>query len=380
MVVFSFPYSKGFCSYNFGYFFETLYMAALSGLHCPIDIKDGYFDDFETGFFFSHDYWLDVRNDEPANPGLQIIRYTPYQSWSSPWFDLRVFYVRISNFEVDDSTPEYLTLNHIPLSPDTLLEVNGTRSSIFSDGVSSLLRRDRVDKKSEEATFVSTDSIRLTGSVKFEVFDKEDLILSGALEISNSNGFIGESKTNAKQWSMNCESEITAGTAFLKGKQIVGSELPPPTIEVYVAGCFSGTPIILTKTLQLSFRKKHNRKGALDSIPEYETTECQKNVPSSLDLQAGVAKQSLHIVMLWAVLQGYGDVANSMFNSSFVMAAHMLPLLKHVSCYKKGPFLFNDGCLDRQTESYPHCVMGNMTLGLNSEPYGGLPAYVGPTL
>lgn len=226
-----------------------------------------------------------VRNDEPANPGLQIIRYTPYQSWSSPWFDLRVFYVRISNFEVDDSTPEYLTLNHIPLSPDTLLEVNATRSSIFSDGVSSLLRRDRVDKKSEEATFVSTDSIRLTGSVKFEVFDKEDLILSGALEISNSNGFIGESKTNAKQWSMNCESEITAGTAFLKGKQIVGSELPPPTIEVYVAGCFSGTPIILTKTLQLSFRKKHNRKGALDSIPEYETTECQKNVPSSLDLQ-----------------------------------------------------------------------------------------------
>lgn len=123
-----------------------------------------------------------------------------------------------------------------------------------------------------------------------------------------------------------------------------------------------------------------------------------------------MAKQSLHIVMLWAVLQGYGDVANSMFNSSFVMAAHMLPLLKHVSCYKKGPFLFNDGCLDRQTESYPHCVMGvwaghkvmvvildlrflfsvslfslsmfcqNMTLGLNSEPYGGLPAYVGPTL
>lgn len=51
-----------------------------------------------------------------------------------------------------------------------------------------------------------------------------------------------------------------------------------------------------------------------------------------------MAKQSLHIVMLWAVLQGYGDVANSMFNSSFVMAAHMLPLLKHVSCYKKAHF------------------------------------------
>lgn len=225
-----------------------------------------------------------VRNDLPANPGLQIIKYAPLKSWSSPWFDLRVFYVRISNFEVDDSTPEFLTLNHIPLSPHTLLEVNGTRSSIYSDGVSSLLRRDRVDKKSEEATFVSTDNIRLTGSVKFEVFDKEDLILSGALEMSNSNGFVGEMKNNSKHWSISCESELTAGTAFLKSKQTVSSELPPPTIEVYVAGCFSGTPIILTKTLQLSLRKKHNRKGALDSIPEYESTECQKNVPSSHDL------------------------------------------------------------------------------------------------
>lgn len=76
MVVFSFPYSKGFCSYNFGYFFETLYMAALSGLHCPIDIKDGsvrkkvlwvssffafiifHFSDHKNVLFFIHLYNL----------------------------------------------------------------------------------------------------------------------------------------------------------------------------------------------------------------------------------------------------------------------------------------------------------------------------------
>ncbi|XP_015884673.2 uncharacterized protein At1g01500 [Ziziphus jujuba] len=227
-------------------------------------------------------------NGEVADPGLQIIRYSPYvpcNKLSSPWLDLRVFYVRICNFKFDDSTPEFLTLNHIPLSPDTILEINGAKSSIYSDGVSSLLRRDRVDKNSDEATFVSTDSIRLTGSVKFDVFDKEDLILLGVLQMSNSNGFIGESKNNVKQWSMNCESEITAGTGFLKGKHIGGPELTSPTIEVYVAGCFSGTPIILTKTLQLSFRKKHSRKGMLDAIPEYETTECQKDVSPELDLQ-----------------------------------------------------------------------------------------------
>lgn len=225
-------------------------------------------------------------NGEAANSNLQIIRYSPFQpcnKFSSSWFDLRVFYVRISNVQVDASTPEFLTLNHIPLSPDTLLELNGVRSSMYSDGVSSFLRRDRVDKKSEEATFVSTDSIRTTGSVKFEVFDKEDLILSGVLEMSNTNGFVGESKGNVKRWSMNCEPEITAGSGFLRGKHNAGTELP--TIEIYVTGCFLGTPIILTKTLQLSYRKKHIRKGMLDSIPEYETTESPKNVSPKHDLQ-----------------------------------------------------------------------------------------------
>lgn len=232
-------------------------------------------------------------NGEATDRSLQIIKYSPYQPFiklSLPWFDLRVFYVRVSNFQVDDSTPEFLTLNHIPLSPDTLLEVNGARSSIYSGGVSSLLRRDRVDKKFEEATFVSTDSIRLTGSVKFEVFDKEDLILSGVLEMSNSNGFVGESKNNVKRWSMNCESEISAGTGFLKGKHIIVPEFPLPTIEVYVAGSFAGSPIILTKTLQLSFRKKHNRKGLLDAIPEYETTESEKPASPGFDWQVRLLK------------------------------------------------------------------------------------------
>ncbi|KAG6624868.1 uncharacterized protein At1g01500 [Carya illinoinensis] len=225
-----------------------------------------------------------LSNGESANHSLQIIRYQPCINLSSPWFDLRVFYVRISHFHVDDSTPEFLSLNHIPLSPDTVLEVNGARSSSYSDGVCSLLRRDRVDKKSEDATFVGTDSIRLTGSVKFEVFDKEDLILSGVLEMSNSNGFMGELINSTKRWNMNCEPVITAGAGFLKGKQLGGPEFSTPTMEVYVAGCFSGTPIILTKTLQLSFRKKHNRNGMLDVIPEHETTESHKNM-SPEDLQ-----------------------------------------------------------------------------------------------
>lgn len=225
-----------------------------------------------------------LSNGKPADPGLQIIRHPSYQSCgklSLSWFDIRVFYIRISNFMVDDSTPEILTLNHIPLSPDTLLEVNGKRCSVHSEGASCFLRRDRVDKKAEEATFVSTDSIRLTGSVNFEVSYKDDLFLSGTLEMANIN----DSQNCLRRWSMNCESVMSAGTGFLKGKHIVGSESLSPTIEVYVTGCFSGTPIILTKTLQLNHRKKHHRKGMLDSIPEHDTSEQHKEVSSEHDLQ-----------------------------------------------------------------------------------------------
>ncbi|KAK4387519.1 hypothetical protein Sango_2358500 [Sesamum angolense] len=231
-------------------------------------------------------------NGNLTDPGLQIIRHPSYQSscrFSLCWFDIRVFYVRISNFMVDDSTPECLTLNNIPLKPDTVLEVNGTRCSTDSEGISCILRRDRVDKKSEESTFVSTDSIRLTDSVKFEVFHQQDLVISGVLEMSGANGFVGESNDVGKKWSMNCESVTCAGVGFLKGKQVTGSESLSPTIEVYVAGCFSGTPIILTKTLQLSPRKKH-RKAMLDSIPEYDASESHQDAASGHDFQVAEYK------------------------------------------------------------------------------------------
>lgn len=227
-----------------------------------------------------------LSNGKPADPALQIIRHPAYQPYSKlVWLDIRVFYVRISNFMVDDSTPECLTLNHIPLSPDTLLEVNGARCAIYSEGASCILRRDRLDKKSEEATFVSTDSIRLSGSVKFDVFHKEDLVLSGVLEMSCREGFTSEYNGNARKWSMNCETVMSAGAGFLKGKQIIGSESSSPTIEVYVAGCFLGTPVILTKTLQFNHRKKPNRKVMLDSIPEYDTSVSNKYDGSRADLQ-----------------------------------------------------------------------------------------------
>ncbi|XP_062093246.1 uncharacterized protein At1g01500-like isoform X2 [Humulus lupulus] len=221
----------------------------------------------------------------PSDNGLMPGSHHPHKpKVSLPWLDLKVFYVRISRCVLDDSTPEYLTLNHVPLDPDTLLEVNGVRTSIYSDGETTLLRRDRLDKKSEEVTFVSTDNIRITGSVKFEVIDKDVLLLSGVLDLCNSNGFPRESN-HGQRWIMDCESNIIVGTGFLKGKQLMAADTASPTIEVYIAGSFFGTPLILTKTLQLCSKKKHTRMALLDSIPEYETTQDQKEAPSRLALQ-----------------------------------------------------------------------------------------------
>ncbi|KAK2398405.1 Erythronate-4-phosphate dehydrogenase family protein [Trifolium repens] len=222
----------------------------------------------------------DTSSSSCNGKSLQIIEYSPYDescmklSFSLSWFDARVFYVRVSGIQVNESTPQFLNLHHIPLSPDTLLEVNGVRSNMNNDvGDSSILRRDRIDKKSEQITFVNTDSIRLNGSMKFEVCDKDQCILSCVLQMNNDNN-------DKRFWSMNCETErTTSNSGFFKGKHVGVSELPCPEIEVYVAGCFSGTPIILTRTLQFNCKKKHNRKlGMLDVIPEYETTESKKDV------------------------------------------------------------------------------------------------------
>ncbi|XP_051150871.1 uncharacterized protein At1g01500-like [Andrographis paniculata] len=199
------------------------------------------------------------------------------------WLDVRVFYVRITNFTADDSSPESLTLRHFPASPETVVEVNGARCAMDSDAMSCTLRKDRVDKESEEATFITTDSIRVSGGVRFHVFDREDLVISGALEMSDDNGFSVESTTKsnaAKKWVMKCES----ATGLLKGKRITRVEPVSPTIEVYVAGSFSGTPLILTKTLVISPRKKH-RKVALRPIPEYDHDDSDNNEagPESLE-------------------------------------------------------------------------------------------------
>lgn len=190
-----------------------------------------------------------------------------------PWLDLRVFYVRVSQCVIDDSTPEFLTLNHMPLSRDTLLEVNGVRANTYSSPISALLRRDRLDRRSEEATFVSTDVIRMTGSAKFEVVVEDVIVLSGIIELCRSdvNGSVREAEGHGHGWSMRCESDLVPGCGFMKGSRSLGS----PSIDVYVTGTFIGNPIILTNTFQLS--SPRNRTGN-SFMQDYNSDERYQNM------------------------------------------------------------------------------------------------------
>ncbi|XP_051144828.1 uncharacterized protein At1g01500-like isoform X2 [Andrographis paniculata] len=211
------------------------------------------------------------KNDDDA---LQLAIYRSPPPFTGGCLEIRLFYVRIAPCTVD-AIPDHLTLRHLRRELGVFLELNGVRTP-SSDVVLIALRRDRVDKDSSEVTYVSTDSVKISGPVEFEVCEEEeegkdsDLILCGSVHRADaatgwSNGSSLETESRSG-WSMDCYTATNARSTFFQPKIGIGS----PSIEVYIAGCCSGAPIILTKTVLVSPRRKILRPGMLDAIPEDE--------------------------------------------------------------------------------------------------------------
>ncbi|CAF1923389.1 BnaC05g00510D [Brassica napus] len=189
----------------------------------------------------------------------------------SAWLEVRLFYVRIAPCFVEN-VPDSLTLRHPRRETGASLEVNGVRVPPLQTA-SLKLRRDRVDRESSEVTYVSTEAVRVTGCVDFEVYDKEEMVLCGNLDriegAWSNNGTVSDAKTG---WGMDCYvamrngSGSSSSSAFFRPKLGVSS----PSVEVYIAGCCGGVPVILTKTIQASPRRKVARHVTLDAIPEDE--------------------------------------------------------------------------------------------------------------
>ncbi|EPS72200.1 hypothetical protein M569_02561, partial [Genlisea aurea] len=177
--------------------------------------------------------------------------------FSAGCLEIRLFYVRIVPCAMDN-LPEHLILRHLRREPGVLFDINGARIP-SSDEASITLRRDRVDRDSSEATYVTTDSLKLSGPVEFEVCEDSNLFLCGSLENDLRTG-----------WSMDCfvANGVTANGPSKFFQPRLG--LSSPSVEVYIAGCCSGSPVILTKTISVTPRKKLSRQGMLDAIPEDE--------------------------------------------------------------------------------------------------------------
>ncbi|XP_057454687.1 uncharacterized protein At1g01500 isoform X2 [Lotus japonicus] len=213
--------------------------------------------------------------------------------------EIRLFYVRISPCVVD-SVPDYLTLCHPHREIGVSIVINGSAVPGSKAPSPLTLRRDRVDKESAEVTYVSTDSVRLTGGAEFEVYEKEGLFLCGSLERLDADWGSGSG------WTMDCHlatGSIGSGSsAFFRPKLGVSA----PSIEVYVAGCCSGVPVILSKTIQMSPRRRVPRHFTLDAIPEDEEmmTEKENGVRNGLIPLPKLQVSLLGVVRLypWLVL------------------------------------------------------------------------------
>ncbi|WVZ17743.1 hypothetical protein V8G54_010725 [Vigna mungo] len=202
---------------------------------------------------------MDQKEEEPITPLNTFSSLT-----HSACLEIRLFYVRISPCLVD-SLPDHLALCHAPRHAAVSLVVNAAPVPASSPATI-LLHRGRVDRHAAEVTYVATDTVSLSGSADFEVYENDALFLCGSLERLDSEWRNG----SGSGWGMDCH--VAAGcvgsgcSAFFRPRLGVSA----PSIEVYVAGCCSGVPVILNKTIQMSPRRRVPRHATLDAIPEDE--------------------------------------------------------------------------------------------------------------
>eukprot|EP00250_Pteridium_aquilinum_P008532 c18021_g1_i1 orf=258-1223(+) len=237
-----------------------------------------------------------------------------------PGLDVRVFYVRVSCCSLEDA-PETLTIKYGPRPVSSTFEINGSRVPTTDEPIL-ILRRDRVDTESSEATYVSTDRLRTTGSLSFEVCHKEETLICGAME--NTEAWLDEqgidrigavgtlSKRYKAGWVMECTCAISSpACVFLRRRgDSMNVSMSLPQMEVYVAGRYSGAPVVLTQTVELVVRRKLGRRNTLDAIPEVEELERSSSNSTLADLASQVEEHSFYQELdskRAVLLGGYGQ-------------------------------------------------------------------------
>lgn len=222
------------------------------------------------------------------------------------WLDVRVIYVRVSACPVeDDLWPEILQFRCPPREITTELELNGARVAAQEE-VHLFLKRDRVDSESSEATYVSTDRLRVGGTLVYGVSYDGESILDGVLNKSEPGGRAGkghdglppgdqavvtQSQCLRLGWTLDASCTVGAGgCVFLRAKHDYKTLLSPSTAEVCIVGRFLGSPVILTDTVTLNARRRNVQKAALGAIAESDEGRnglSHDSSPCSTDEEAG---------------------------------------------------------------------------------------------
>eukprot|EP00475_Leptophrys_vorax_P036800 TRINITY_DN6275_c0_g1_i1.p1 TRINITY_DN6275_c0_g1~~TRINITY_DN6275_c0_g1_i1.p1 ORF type:complete len:367 (-),score=-4.77 TRINITY_DN6275_c0_g1_i1:437-1492(-) len=254
---------------------------------------------------------------------------TPTQQ-PSGWLDVKVIYARISAHNIINSSSDYLAVSCPPRDISSELEVNGARRSPSED-LQLTLRKDRADSESAEATFVSTDKLRLRRSLAFSVVHEGEHLVAGSLvyrpkskptalgdphgfpavpnytgyqnfdnpNSDSSNGYSNSGSYNYSssnlspfppsetggQWVLECScTTSSAWSGFVvRSVQELSDHAIQPALELCIVGNCDGAPVMLTETVQLTARRKNHWKGELDAIPETEEGERLGNAMAPLD-------------------------------------------------------------------------------------------------
>lgn len=182
------------------------------------------------------------------------------------WLDLKVFCIKLnaSGFSKNVQIPESLTLHFLPRSNAVALEINERRFHPSSSAFLTL-QRNRVEEKSkDEIIYVGTDTIRTSDNLCFEVYLRDEPLIFGTLEKKQE---FGEDLMPETTWTVDCSSRLEYSS------KLSCDTFSISTVDVYISGRISGSPIILTQTLQLLPRRKRVHHCTLDVIPEGNETE-----------------------------------------------------------------------------------------------------------
>eukprot|EP01018_Ginkgo_biloba_P021335 Gb_34597 [translate_table: standard] len=201
----------------------------------------------------------------------------PMQKNNIVWLDIEVFYIRITACGFEHA-PESLTVHYVPRSNLTALEINGRRIRPSASAFLTL-RQNGADRNPSEATYVSTDRIRTTGKLCFEVYVRDETLICGTLERRDSASKDAHQQSRQQTWGVDCSCALDYPSRW--SSTVKGSDAFP-SLEVYVAGRICSLPLVLAHSVLLIPRRKRVRHGVtLDVIPEGNDYE---NCFNSMDL------------------------------------------------------------------------------------------------